>query len=750
MPKFGTAGLRLLALMAVIFIANQMRPMFVGAPEIAADSAFNTERAFQRLTTILGDETPHPVDSDANDLVRERLLDQIKSLGFEPIVRDEFHCSTHRSGAARCARVQNVAFWVTSPGPNAVLVLSHYDSVPAGPGAADDGIGVASSLEIAAIMKSRELPRPLLILITDGEEPGLIGASAFVANDPLVELVGAVVNMEARGVKGPALLIQTSRPNGRDLKVLEGRGVRPMASSLNADIYDLLPNDTDMTEFLGLDIDAANYAISDGAHFYHTPRDNLANLDQRSLAHMGMNGLAATEAFLAQTGSEPEGARLYADIFSRFVISTPVMFGAVFMLFGGVMAGALVYVKRGDGAIIRAVSAPLLALVLGLVLAIATTWLVGVIRPERFFGGTHPWALRGVHGAAAMLGGFLVYGYFVRATSRTLLLASAWVWFAILGLALFVVVPGAAIIFAPSLIIFGIAAFLALLKRPAASGILAIIGTLIFAIIALPLAQLGEIGLFIEGAAPFAITAGLLFVFAAPFTLNEDGQMWPQRRQIAMVAAGIFAAFTIASLVVPAYSHTAPRGMSVRHVQEAGSGDAHWVFSGREAPPKAMRDIAGDVALSEHPVLGERQLALAPSFASAGLSVVVTADGITDEERSITIDMSAPDADRIWVSLEGEPLVTKLRFNGVVIEAEDAPLHFIICTGRSCADNTLTLYIDADTPAPELQVMAQYYGLGAESEALLAARPDWAVAQHSGDQRGVYTILALDPEEAEE
>ena len=154
MPKFGTAGLRLLALMAVIFIANQMRPIFVGAPEVSADTAFNTERAFQRLTTILGDETPHPVDSDANDLVRERLLAQITSLGFEPIVRDEFHCSTHRSGAARCARVQNVAFWVTPPGPNAVVVLSHYDSVPAGPGAADDGIGVASSLEIAAIMKS--------------------------------------------------------------------------------------------------------------------------------------------------------------------------------------------------------------------------------------------------------------------------------------------------------------------------------------------------------------------------------------------------------------------------------------------------------------------------------------------------------------------------------------------------------------------------------------------------------------------
>ncbi len=749
MPKFGAASLRLFALVAVIFIANQIRPIFVGAPEITADTTFNTERAFQRLTTILGDETPHPVDSDANDLVRERLLAQITLMGFEPIIRDQFHCSTHRSGIARCARVKNVAFWVTAPGPNAVMVMSHYDSVPAGPGAADDGIGVASSLEIAAIMKSRELPRPLLVLITDGEEAGLLGASAFVANDPLVAHVGAVVNMEARGVKGPALLIQTSRPNGRDLKVLQ-RGARPMASSLNADIYDLLPNDTDMTAFLGLDIDAANYAISNGAPFYHTPRDSLANLDQRSLAHMGMNGLAATEAFLAQTGNEPEGARLYADIFSRFVISTPVMFGAAFMLFGGVMAGALLYTKRSDGAIIRAASAPLLALVLGLILAIAMTWLVAAIRPERFFGGTHSWALRGVHGSAALLGGFLVYAYYVRATSRALLLASAWLWFAILGLALFMLVPGAAIMFAPSLIIFGIAAILILLKRPAASGILAIIAALVFAIIALLLAALGEIGLFIEGAAPFAIIPGLLFVFAAPLTLNEDGQMWPQRRQIAVLVTGLFVAFTIASLLVPAYSHTAPRGLSVRHVQDAGSGQAHWIFSGREDPPKAMRDIAGDVTLSEHPILGEQHLAAAPRFASAGLSVAIVADGITDEKRSITIDVAAPDADRVWLSLAGEPVVTALSFKGEEIEAVDAPLHFIICTGRSCANSTLTLYIGAEAPAPELQVMAQTYGLGPESEALLAARPDWAVAQHSGDQRGIYTTLALDPDKEED
>ena len=247
MGKDIAATLKLSALLAILFLAYLFRSMLVEPPSVDSAHAFNTERAFERLTGILGDEVPHSVDSAANDAVISRLITQITALGFTPIVRDQPHCK--RSGSRLiCARIQNIAFWVTEPAPNAVLLLSHHDSVPAGPGASDDGAGVAASLEIAHLMASRTLPRPLLVLITDGEELGLIGANMFVETDPLAKMVGAVVNMEARGVSGLSALIQTSRPNGRDLKTLASATRLPAASSLNADIYELLPNDTDMTE----------------------------------------------------------------------------------------------------------------------------------------------------------------------------------------------------------------------------------------------------------------------------------------------------------------------------------------------------------------------------------------------------------------------------------------------------------------------------------------------------------------------
>ena len=145
-----------LAVAALVFAIFMFQQEAAEPPARSSASAFDSTRAFEMLSRILGDERPHPVDSDANDAVRARLLKEIRSLGFEPIVRDEFHCGGGHNYLG-CARVRNVLFWVTEPGSDAILVASHYDSVPAGPGAADDGAGVVSSLEIARLLKDKQL-----------------------------------------------------------------------------------------------------------------------------------------------------------------------------------------------------------------------------------------------------------------------------------------------------------------------------------------------------------------------------------------------------------------------------------------------------------------------------------------------------------------------------------------------------------------------------------------------------------------
>jgi hypothetical protein len=78
-------------------------------PEQAAPGEFDTGRALARLQRILGDQRPHPVDSAANDAVRERLIAELEAIGLVPVVTDDFACNgTAKGRAVSCARVRNV------------------------------------------------------------------------------------------------------------------------------------------------------------------------------------------------------------------------------------------------------------------------------------------------------------------------------------------------------------------------------------------------------------------------------------------------------------------------------------------------------------------------------------------------------------------------------------------------------------------------------------------------------------------
>lgn len=735
-------------LLVAIVLVYLFRGVLVEPPKVDTAHEFNTERAFARLERILGDERPHPVDSAANDLVRERLLTEIEALGFTPIIGDNFHC---RAGGRRasCARLRNVAFWVTEPGPNAVLIGSHYDSVPAGPGASDDGAGVAASLEIAHLLKSRDHTRPVLVLITDGEEIGLLGASLFVKEDPLASLVGAVVNMEARGVAGLAALIQTSRPNGRDLAALNSSTRLPAASSLNADIYDLLPNDTDMTEFLALDIDAANLAFAGRPTLYHTPGDNLANLDQRSLFNIGASGLAATLGFMGQTGDEPETQWLYVDVLGQAVLQLPVWLGGVILVLSALLSFAVLWRTEGTaGYRIKLFIVPPVALIAGLLLAICGTMLIDAVRVERLFGAAYPMALRGFHVAAALAGAVIPYTFFSGATDARRLLGAAWCWFALLGGLIFVMVPGASILFVPAAAVFALAAAAKLLGRNGLGLGLAVFGLLVFLMFALPLSALGETGLFVEASAPFAAIAVFMFAFTIPMLL-PDAESYLRKFWLSGLGIGGAAiAFLVASLVVPAYSAHAPRAMPVAHVLGDDIEGAYWVVRGEDPVPDEMQsEITFEVGLLEA-YSGTNQIAQAPSFQTEGVQFANLSDQTIGDDRIISFQIIAPDTDRLSLFLRGGADLTSASINGQSIDFEDRDRRFFICTGRACRIAAFEMRFAADGPAPNLELYATRFGLGPQSVDLLASRPDTATPIQTGDHRLVYKTLAFDPQEA--
>src|SRR5437667_5609325 len=277
----------------VVFAERVSRPP-VAAPESAPQSAFSAERAMKHVLTIA--HRPHPVGSAEHDRVRDYLIAQLSILGLEPQIQSATGVGTRYADAGR---VQNILARMPggqSGGP-AVLLVAHYDSVEAGPGAGDDGAGIAAILEtVRALRAGGPVAHDVIVLFTDGEEPDLLGAAAFVREHPWAKDVAMALNFEARGTTGRSLMFETGPGNLDAVRVLRTvPGVT--AGSVFTTIYRTMPNDTDLSELALLGMPALNFAFGDGADRYHTSRDDIAHLNTGSLQHHGQQALALARAF---------------------------------------------------------------------------------------------------------------------------------------------------------------------------------------------------------------------------------------------------------------------------------------------------------------------------------------------------------------------------------------------------------------------------------------------------------------------
>ncbi len=729
-------GWRLAILCLALLLIWTLRPIGAEAPHRAAGE-FNTDRALARLARILGDQRPHPAGTPANEAVLQRLIQQVRALGFTPEIDERFQCNMARKGAAICARPRNLRFWVTEPGDDAVMLAAHYDSVPAGPGASDDGIGVATVLEVAHLLKANPPRRPVLVVITDAEEAGLVGGAAFAAEDPLAKRVGAVINFEARGTTGPASMFQTSTPNGRDIQALVAGGTVPAANSLASDLYSILPNDTDLTMLLPLGIDAANFAIIGGGKRYHTPLDTLANLDRASLQQMGDSALSAARGFGVTPHQGAEGAKLFVDLNGWWflVVAKGVALALTVIGFG---AAILLFARERAGASVRTAFVPLLAVAAGTALAIGVTALIALLRAEQDYATAWPAVLRLAQGAAGLFGATLALR-FLRVPSGTQLAAAAWCWFAAIVLGLFAFLPGLSVLAVWPLLLIILAALARSIPRlrPATPWLMGLAGML-FGLLVLPVIAGFQEGLFPEHAAPIALMLVFLLLF---FTVFREKVAWTATaaNTVVLVVA------TIAALSVPAFSLTEPRHLTVVHQQIDGK--PSFAIHDNGALPAAMRQkaaFADAPAESDDPGdWGKSWLAPAPALAEDG-AITIVSDKIDAKGRTLALRAVAPLADRQEVFARKGEGVRGITVQGAPQKLE-GPLRYIGCGGESCRTLDVTLLLDPSAPLPELSWRRTRYGAGPAAAALVAARPATAQPVHVGDRQVIVRRIDLTP-----
>jgi hypothetical protein len=719
--------LLLAAALALLVAALALKGTLIEPDSVraASDGGFDTARAVRRLGRILGDGRPHPVDSASNDSTRNRLMAEMRGVGLDPQVTDDFACNPfERAPVVACARVRNVVATIGGqrPGPH-LLVVAHYDSSPAGPGAADDGIGMAALLETAALLNGVSLARPITFLVTDGEEVGLLGARAFLERNPLAARVDAVVNLEARGTNGPAIMFETSRPNGSALAAF--RSDRPVANSLTADFYRLIPNSTDVAVFDERPWTILNFAIIGNETRYHSAGDTLAALDPRSVQHMGEQVLDTVQHLATEGTPQASGERHYLDIAGRTLLVVPAMLSFVLL---AILASFFAWTAwRRRAGLGLATAAVVAGLADAAILTWLGQWLIGLAQGGQWWRA-HPEAVSlavSVSALAACATAMLL----VRGRSAETLRAAFWLVYLVLAVLICLAAPGGAllVVLPPLVAAIGIGR-----RWERAAAIAA--AALLFLLFA-PLLFLVETLLGHGSAWTFAPLAALILW---PWLIELRPLIAAARTGPVVAALGValVAGWAWAALQ-PTYSADRQQRFAIEYGWDSDARRGRWSIAHDGAPLPDEMAALGEWRTEELPWSATRRPVLpAPALPLEPPRVILVESRLTPAGRAVRVRIASPGLDSVALRGPARARLRAVRAGGFLSKVgdEDGEARPILrCHGRSCDGATFDLFL-AGREAAEWTAIGTRYALPVEARPLLAARPDNARPQYSPDQ----------------
>lgn len=741
------------AALLVLFLGYWESQAHGVTPASAPATQFSAARAETVLARILGPERPHPVGSAENAALRARVIAEFAALGIKAETYRAFTCSAWRKlSYVACATVTDVVAQVLPGQGKAVVLLAHYDSVPAGPGASDDESGVATVLETARALRARHQAslHPVLAVITDGEEGGLLGANAFLENAALKARVGAVVNVEARGTRGKSLLFQTSPGDGRLIDLYAAHVPVYATSSLYAEIYRFLPNDTDLTLFIRDGFPAFNFAFSDNVHYYHSPFDIRANLDPATLQMQGDNMLGVAGALTATPFAALKGGNdIYFSLFGAVLPRLPASWAlplAIATLFLLLAAGVLApsAAPFSWGRLARGVAAPPL-LVLGCVLG---GWLLSVVaqwvshHPDPTYA--YPLAMR-IGLCAAVWAVTLAAARLSDVKSAVL---AAWLWPAALGVVTAALLPGISPYFVfPALVAAVVLVATARWGWSSGWGQFAVaLAALAAFFVWLPISVSGESLMGLRLHPLFTLPAAFALMAALPLLAAKPLSAATFRVNAGLSALAALACAGIAGLM-PTYSARDPQRVDLAYF-EYGTAPARfiaatsWKATSTEPIPAELLKAGPfryDAQAFGGTGLGDGYVAPggAPLFAVPKGRAI--ADLVSDTTRTVELRFALSDrADGFSLHVPKEAHLESLSIRGEHLVSKGyAGDTQILCLTPDCRDLAVTLVLGTrgglSIPFAELR-----YGLPASGARLKAARPATAMASQSGDE----TVLA--------
>jgi MFS family permease len=680
--------LTLVLLVAAAWISSPRTGLPRPVPANAPDTAFSSARAMSMLVEVASDA--HPTGSPEHARVRGYLLDRLRSMGLEPEVQTTTSM-IEVPEAVRSATVRNVV--ARLPGTastGAILLTAHYDSRGISRGAGDDGSGVVTILEAVRALRAGEpIRNDVIVLFTDGEELGLLGARAFVAEHPWMPDVSVVLSFEMRGAGGPSIMFETKEQNGWILQALDAFATHPVAYSLSSEVYERLPNDTDFTPFEDAGVQGLNFAAIGRPHVYHQEYDAPANVSESTIQHHGLYALGALHYLGAAELGAVDGPNVV--YFTVPVLGLMVYAQWWVLVMGGTLllalAAAVVLARRG-GARASGLVAGLGVAVLGGALSFGVALLLSRWLPR--FHAEHGSLMAGQYHAEGWYVTALLGAVFALVTA-THALARRWLSpteLAIGALALpllgAVVLSVAMPLAAPNLQWPSLAAVVAAMVftltgprvRATAGWAAAVVLAAFVLAFMVPLIELSWVAMSFEAAGLLAalMATALYLCLPALDDLRDPNAWWAPLT--GLVVGGVALAVGILS-ARPSDERPAPSTLA--YAYEHGTGAAMWVTDAalgtRDedahawAVERAGSEFGGTRELSEFGYLaGEVPVTTAPVVSAAPPSVTVRSDAERGGTRRVTLAVRseigaevlrfepAEDGDTRLVSLNGRAL----------------------------------------------------------------------------------------------
>jgi MFS family permease len=601
----------LLAVVAALMLWSQHR-VPSAEPATAEPTSFSAERAMRHVEAVA--TGTRFAGSPNHARTRRYIQAELQALGLRPQLQQTAVVNRFSEDVdPEAGTVTNIIARIPGTASSGAIALNaHYDGGPGGPAASDCGSCVATLLETArAVRAGAPLRNDVLLVFSDAEENGDLGAAAFAGQSPLIRDVDVVLNWETAGSHGPSMLLG-SNSSWLVKQVLAGA---PQART-----YSVLPSlfrglfgpqqlNTDTQEYMDRGVAGVQFLYLRGTTDYHTVLDNTQRLGRGGLQMHGDYAIGLVRRLGGAELTRRTGDRsTYFNITGGVIVQYgPAVAILLALIAAGLFVAALAAGLRRRRLTVRGLlggvlAFPLVTLVATLVTFFAWLVLKAAVPDLHVFSLGSDQNAFFVFGLVALAVAVFaaLYQPLLRRAHTDNLALGALAWWVVLAMAFALAAPSAAYLWTwPTLGAAAVALWRLSGERPAAlrwaAGLSIPIAVLLvvfapvmllFTVLAIRLdgtgfPAIGVMGLFA------ALAAGLLVPYLGPRLPGRGGLLgshWLAPAGVAALAV-LLVATGVARL---GYDESFPRPDFVSYVYNADTGRASWQAGDRDSWTKPL------------------------------------------------------------------------------------------------------------------------------------------------------------------